>query len=108
MLYADFLLTSDESAVRQEIETLNTSSLLNRYINQKRVGKYSEKRGLPARTDAGPDFSLQMQQSAYREEGLDDVRLDGAEGLVFDDDEDLLLFFQVYEVTEPRFLGKPV
>lgn len=39
---------------------------------------------------------------------MNDVCLDGAEGLVFDDDEDLLLFFQVYEVTEPRFLGKPV
>lgn len=47
-------------------------------------------------------------QSAYREEGLNNVCLDGAEGLVFDDDEDLLLFFQVYEVTEPRFLGKSV
>lgn len=56
MLYADFLLTSSEAAVRQEIETLNTSSLLNCYINQKRVGKYSEKRGpsaqpTPVRTD---------------------------------------------------------
>lgn len=48
------------------------------------------------------------EQSAYREEGLNDVCLDGAEGLVFDDDEDLFLFFQVYEVTEPRFLGKSV
>ena len=45
---------------------------------------------------------------AYRKEGLDDVCLDGAEGLVFDDDEDLLFFFQVYEVAEPRFLGKSV
>lgn len=43
MLYADSLLTSSESAVEQEIETLNTSSLLNCYINQKHVGKRSEK-----------------------------------------------------------------
>lgn len=46
--------------------------------------------------------------SAYREEGLNDVRLDGAERLVFDDDEDLLLFFQVDEVTKPGFFGKSV
>lgn len=44
--------------------------------------------------------------SLYREKGLNDVRLDGAERLVFDDNEDLLLFFQVDEVTEPGFLGK--
>lgn len=42
MLYADSLLTSSESAAEQEIETLNTSSLLNCYINQKHVGKRSE------------------------------------------------------------------
>lgn len=116
MLYADFLLTSSESAVRQEIETLNTSSLLNCDINQKRVGNYSEKRGMPAKASLLQQTTsctgLQIQRisegSAYREEGLNDVRLDGAEGLVFDDDEDLLLFFQVYEVTEPRLLGKSV
>lgn len=44
MLYADSLLTSSESAVEQEIETLNTSSLLNCYINQKHVGKRSERK----------------------------------------------------------------
>lgn len=46
--------------------------------------------------------------SVYREKGLNDVRLDGAERLVFDDDEDLLLFFQVDEVTKPGFFGKSV
>lgn len=45
-------------------------------------------------------------ERAYREEGLNDVRLDGAERLVSDDDEDLLLFFQVDEVTKPGFFGK--
>lgn len=44
---------------------------------------------------------------AYREEGLNDVRLDGAERFVSDDDEDLLLFLKVDEVTEPGFLGEP-
>lgn len=42
----------------------------------------------------------------YREKGLNDVCLDGAERLVSDDDEDLLLFFQVDEVTKPGFFGK--
>lgn len=46
--------------------------------------------------------------AAYREEGLNDVGLDGAERFVSDDDEDLLLFLQVDEVTEPGFLGEPV
>lgn len=55
-----------------------------------------------------PRGGEEESRRAYREEGVNDVCLDGAEGLVFDDDEDLLLFFQVYEVTEPRFLGKPV
>lgn len=50
---------------------------------------------------ARPSWREGREQGAYREEGLNDVGLDGAEGLVFDDDEDLLLFFQVYEVTEP-------
>lgn len=44
----------------------------------------------------------------YREKGLNDVCLDGAERLVFDDNEDLLLFFQVDEVTKPGFFGKSV
>lgn len=48
------------------------------------------------------------ETSAYREKGLDDVCLDGAERLVFDDNEDLLLFFQVDEVTKPGFFGKSV
>ena len=39
---------------------------------------------------------------------MDDVGLDGAERLVFDDDEDLLLLLQVDEVTEPGFFGKSV
>lgn len=42
----------------------------------------------------------------YREKGLNDVCLDRAERFVFDDDEDLLLFFQVDEVTKPGFFGK--
>lgn len=44
----------------------------------------------------------------YREKGLNDVCLDRAERFVFDDDEDLLLFFQVDEVTKPGFFGKSV
>jgi len=44
MLSVDFLLTSSESAVREKIEALNTSSLLNCYINQKHVSKHSESR----------------------------------------------------------------
>ena len=44
----------------------------------------------------------------YREEGVDDVGLDGAQRLVSDHDEDLLLFLQADEVTEPRLLGKSV
>jgi len=44
----------------------------------------------------------------YREEGVNDVGLDGAERLVSDDNEDLLLFFQVDEVTKPGFFGKSV
>lgn len=43
MLSVDFLLTSRESAVREKIEALNTSSLLNCYINQKHVSKHSER-----------------------------------------------------------------
>lgn len=39
---------------------------------------------------------------------MNDVCLDGAERLVFDDNEDLLFFFQVDEVTKPGFLGKSV
>lgn len=45
--------------------------------------------------------------ATYREEGLNDVGLDGAERFVPDDDEDLLLFLQVNEVAEPGFLGEP-
>lgn len=48
------------------------------------------------------------KRTLYREKGLNNVCLDGAERLVFDDDEDLLLFFQVDEVTKPGFLGKSV
>lgn len=51
--------------------------------------------------------ALHVCVCAYREKSLNDVRLDGAERLVFDDNEDLLLFFQVDEVTEPGFFGKP-
>lgn len=39
---------------------------------------------------------------------MNDVCLDGAERLVFDDNEDLLLFLQVDEVTKPGFFGKSV
>lgn len=48
------------------------------------------------------------KMESYREKGLNNVCLDGAERLVFDDNEDLLLFFQVDEVTKPGFLGKSV
>lgn len=37
---------------------------------------------------------------------MDDVGLYGAERFVSDHDEDLLLFLQVDEVTEPRLLGQ--
>lgn len=49
-----------------------------------------------------------LSNKMYREKGLNDVCLDGAERLVFDDNEDLLLFFQVDEVTKPGFFGKSV
>lgn len=45
------------------------------------------------------------EEKAYGEEGVDDVCLDGAQGFVSDDDEDLLLLLQVDEVSEPRLLG---
>lgn len=44
----------------------------------------------------------------YREKGLNDVCFDGAERFVSDDNEDLLFFFQVDEVTKPGFFGKSV
>lgn len=56
---------------------------------------------MQVRAGARPSCREGREQGAYREEGLDDVGLDGAEGLVFDDDEDLLLFLQVDEVAEP-------
>lgn len=37
---------------------------------------------------------------------MNDVSLDGAERLVFDDNEDLLLLLQVDEITKPGLLGK--
>ena len=43
----------------------------------------------------------------HREEGVDDVSLDGAERLVSDDHEDLLLLLQADEVAEPRLLRQP-
>lgn len=46
------------------------------------------------------------EEKAYGEEGVDDVRFDGAQGFVSDDDEDLLLLLQVDEVSEPRLLGQ--
>lgn len=45
------------------------------------------------------------EEETYREEGVDDVRLYGAERFVSDHDEDLLLLLQVDEVTEPRLLS---
>lgn len=44
----------------------------------------------------------------HREEGVDDVGFYGAERFVSDHDEDLLLFLQVDEVTEPRLLSQSV
>lgn len=44
----------------------------------------------------------------YREKGLNNVCLDGTERFVSDDNEDLLFFFQVDEVTKPGFFGKSV
>lgn len=43
----------------------------------------------------------------HRQEGMNDVSLDGTQGLVLDHHKDLLLLFQVDEVPEPRFLGQP-
>lgn len=37
---------------------------------------------------------------------MDDVGLDGAERLVLNHNEDLLLFLQADEVTEPRLLSQ--
>lgn len=48
-----------------------------------------------------------MDDLTHREEGVDDVGLYGAERFVSDHDEDLLLFLQVDEVTEPRLLRQP-
>lgn len=46
------------------------------------------------------------EEEAYGEEGVDDVCLDGAQGFVSDDDEDLLLLLEVDEITKPRLLGQ--
>lgn len=43
----------------------------------------------------------------HRQEGMNDVSLDGAQGLVLDHHKDLLLLLQVDEVPKPRFLGQP-
>jgi len=43
---------------------------------------------------------------SYREEGVDDVGLYGAERFVSDHDEDLLLLLQVDEVPKPRLLSQ--
>ena len=43
----------------------------------------------------------------HREECVHDVSLDGAERLVSDDHEDLLLLLQADEVAEPRLLRQP-
>ena len=45
-----------------------------------------------------------VRRPAHREEGVDDVCLDGAEGFVSDHHEDLLLLLQADEVPEPRLL----
>lgn len=42
----------------------------------------------------------------HRQEGVDDVGLDGAERLVSDQNEDLLVFLQADEVTEPGPLSQ--
>lgn len=46
------------------------------------------------------------EEEAYGEEGVDNVCLDGAQGFVSDDDEDLLLLLEVDEISKPRFLGQ--
>lgn len=43
-------------------------------------------------------------EAAHREEGVDNVCLYGAQRLVSDHNEDLLLLFQINEVTEPGLL----
>lgn len=43
----------------------------------------------------------------HRQEGMNDVSLDGAQGLVLDHHKDLFLLLQVDEVSKPRFLGQP-
>lgn len=49
---------------------------------------------------------FRTEEEAYGEEGMNDVGLNGAERLVSDHNEDLLLLLQVDEVTEPRLLGQ--
>ena len=49
---------------------------------------------------------VKMEDGTHREEGVDDVGLDGAEWFVSDHDEDLLLLLQVNEVTKPRLLSQ--
>lgn len=44
---------------------------------------------------------------AHRQEGVNNVGFDGAQGLVLDNHEDLLLLLQVDEVPKPRLLGEP-
>lgn len=43
----------------------------------------------------------------HREKGVDDVRLDRAEGLVTDQHKDLLLLLQADKVAEPGPLSQP-
>lgn len=47
------------------------------------------------------------RDKAHRQEGMDDVGFDGAQGLVLDDQEDLLLLLEADEVPEPGLLGQP-
>ena len=50
---------------------------------------------------------MRIACESYREEGMNDVCFDGAQGLVSDHHEDLLLLLQADEVTEPRLLSQP-
>ena len=55
----------------------------------------------------GSPGSVSPRREAHRQEGVDDVGFDGAQRLVLDDQEDLLLLLQVDEVPKPGLFGEP-
>lgn len=55
----------------------------------------------------GNDQGFSEPDCTHREKGMDDVRLDRAEGLVTDQHKDLLLLLQADKVAEPGPLSQP-